>query len=281
MTLCLRAIACACSLLLCAAAPGAAAEPIKLVSRGDSNAAYAIKLLQLALSKAGVDDDLSIKDEALTATRLRQGLLDGVIDVIWTSTTKDLETAVIPVRIPLYKGLLGNRIFIVHRDNSDIFADVRSLADLEAFSYCQGRTWADTAILESNGLPVVSATKYEGLFHMVDGGRCDAFPRGVHEPWDEIKRRPDLELTIDTHVMLRYVSPYYYFVSPHRPEIAEKIEAGLRAAIADGSFDEYFYADPTIKSVLEQAQMDKRRVFYIDNPALPEKTPTDDKVLWY
>ena len=85
-----------------------------------------------------------------------------------------------------------------------------------AYRFGQGRDWSDTTIMRANGMKVVTAVKYDNLFLMADGKRFDGFPRGVHEPWAEIDKRPGLELTVDEHVMLVYRSPFYLFVSPSK-----------------------------------------------------------------
>lgn len=257
------------------------AEVVTLVSRGDANADYAIQLMKQALSKAERRYQFEIIEEAWAEMRSREALLSGQIDVTWTATSSDMEEGLLPVRIPLYKGLLGYRILIIHRDNRHLFAGVRTMEDLQNFTFCQGRMWTDTQILQSNDLTVVPATKYEGLFYMVDGGRCDAFPRGVHEPWDELARRPELELAVDENIMLEYRMPFYLFVSPLKPQLARDLERGLRQMIASGEFDEYFYANPTVQDVMNKSGMDRRRVFPLRNPDLPRATPLDDASLWY
>src|SRR5690606_21583774 len=126
----------------------------------------------------------------------------------------------------------------------------------------------------------VKVNKYPSLFYMVDGGRFDAFPRGVQEPWGEIAQRPELELTVEKRLMLVYRMPFYLFVGKDDRQLAADLERGLRLAIADGSFAEIFRNDPTVKSVLEQANLQNRLVFELKNPTLPKETPLDDEDLW-
>lgn len=272
-----------CSLFMAVSmAPAAIAEEevVRVASRGDANAEYAIRMLKLALSKSGRKYRVEVRDQALTSARLLQELVDGTLDAHWTATSKDIEERTIPVRIPLYKGLLGYRVLLINRDNANLFSGVDSFNELKQYSFGQGRGWTDSTILEANGLDVVLAAKYESLFHMVDGGRFDAFPRGVHEPWGEITARPDLNLSVDTNVLLVYRMPYYLFVSSHRKELAEDIERGLRHAIDDGSFDITFLEDPTVKAALEKTNLKGRAIFTLNNPELPAKTPLENDKLW-
>lgn len=258
----------------------AASEPVRIVSRGDANADYSIGLVKLALSRYGNRYQYDISSGALTGLRQKQSLLDGTVDVVWTATNQDMENDVLPVRVPLYKGLLGYRVLLVHRDNAHLFDSVRTKGDLLRFRYGQGRGWTDSDIMEANGMTVVMANKYESLFYMTDGKRFDAFPRGVHEPWLEMKSRPELALTVDTNILLVYRMPFYLFVAPGRPQLAKDIENGLLDAIDDGSFDTFFYASPTVQMVIDRVDLSTRQVFELTNPALPVNTPVNNPKLW-
>src|SRR5690606_4031780 len=140
------------------------------------------------------------------------------------ATNQEMEDKLLPVRIPLYKGLLGHRIFIIHPNNQAKFDRVQTFEDLRTITFGQGNTWADTQILESNELTVVKVNKYPSLFYMVDGGRFDAFPRGVQEPWGEIAQRPELELTVEKRLMLVYRMPFYLFVGKDDRQLAADLE---------------------------------------------------------
>jgi hypothetical protein len=74
--------------------------------------------------------------------------------------------------------------------------------------------------------------------------------------------------------------PFYLFVAPGNKILAQDIETGFNAMIADGSFDHEFLNDPSIKKVIELADLKNRKVFYLDNPALPKSTPVDRSELW-
>lgn len=270
---------CIAFLTLLAALPAAAQDTIQLVSRDDQNARHALEMIELGLEKADYDYELNIREGALTAARQLQDTREGTMDIMWAATDPELEETLLPVRVPLYKGLLGHRIFIMHRDYRDHFAGVSDWKTMKESVYGQGRGWPDTEILRSNGLQVETGT-YEGLFRMADGKRFHAFPRGVHEPWSEIESRPELDLIVDEHVMLVYRMPFYLFVSPTKPELAEALESGLLTAIEDGSFDRVFLGSPMVELARERAGLAGRTVFPIDNPNLPEATPVDDERLW-
>lgn len=86
-------------------------------------------------------------------------------------------------------------------------------------------------IVETNDLDAVKATQYSSLCHMLDGGRFEAFPWGVHEPWYELGRYPELALTVDDNLTLSYTSPFYFFVSKNNPDLARNLECACREAL--------------------------------------------------
>ncbi len=243
---------------------------------------YSVRMLTLALERSNTRYNIVPDADSSQRTQGRyiEDLRVGRIDVMWAASDASLEAQVLPVRIPLLKGLLGHRIFLIHKNSQHKFDAVNTLEDLKKIKLGQGTRWADTAILEGNGLNVIKTEKYESLLYMLDGGRFDAFPRGVQEPWSEVDKIPGLELAIEKRLMLVYKMPFYLFVSPDNKALAREIENGLNAMIADGTFDHEFLNDPSIKKVIELADLKNRTVFYLDNPALPEGTPIDRPELW-
>ncbi|MGM8227284.1 diguanylate cyclase [Cellvibrio sp. ARAG 10.3] len=257
-------------------------QVIRVNNFSDPNAAYAINMLRLALSHIDKPYRIDISTNDMTQARVNEEVrIGGNLDLAWTSSDARMEATVLPIRIPLFKGLLGYRILIINKHDQAKFDRVNTLEDLKQLTFGQGRTWADTNILESNGFTVIKTNKYPSLFHMVEGGRFDAFPRGVHEPFGELAQRPELELAVEKNLMLAYKMPFYLFVSKNNPGLANDIETGFNHAIANGSFDEAFMNAPEVKDVIEKANMKNRKVFYIDNPTLSPETPLDRAELWF
>lgn len=253
---------------------------IKVNEATDGNGRYAMLMVNLALSKIDTKYSMKVDSSVVTQARNIDDVATGRSDLLWAATNQEMEDKLLPVRIPLYKGLLGHRIFIINPASQARFDRVKTFADLKQFTFGQGTTWADSAILASNGLTVVKANKYQSLFYMVDGGRFDAFPRGVQEPWQELETNDNLPLAVEKRIMLVYRMPFYLFTGKQNKKLAADLELGLNRAIADGSFDKIFYSDPMVKAVLEKANLEARLVFNLDNPTLPKETPLDRPELW-
>jgi hypothetical protein len=255
---------------------------IRVTDFNDPNSEYAIKLLKLALSNVETRYRIEVNPDDFSQARVNEEVsTGGILDLLWTTGDTQTEALLRPIRIPIFKGLLGYRIFIINKDDQYKFDKITTLDELRKLTLGQGRTWADTRILEANGFNVVKTSKYDGLFYMVEGGRFDAFPRGVHEPFGELAKRSKMNLAIEKKLMIAYKMPFYYFVSKTNDKLANDVETGLNRAIANGSFDTFFMNAPTIKDVIEKADMKNRKVFYLDNPTLTKETPLDRTELWF
>lgn len=261
----------------------AADKILRVNDFSDPNASYAIKMLKLAIAHSDNPNyQVEISHENFTQTRTNEEVRSkGVLDVCWTSSDSDIEAQLRPIRIPLFKGLLGYRIFIINKNDQAKFSQVQTLEELKKLTIGQGRTWADGRILEANGFTVIKTNKYPSLFYMVEGGRFDAFPRGVNEPFGELEARPNMELAVENSLMLYYRMPFYLFVAPDNHSLAKDLETGFTRAIANGEFDKVFYGDKAIQDVLQKANMKNRKLFKLDNPLLSKETPVDRPELWF
>lgn len=258
----------------------ASTKILKLENLSTPNSVYSEGLLRLALSYSSHKYVFECVVDSTSQIRSLQNLKSGLADVLWIGTSDMLEKQLLPIRIPLYRGLLGHRVFMIREGTQHLFDGIETLNDLSRISIGQGSEWPDTAILEANGLNVVKVLRYDNLFPMLEGGRFDAFPRGVQEPWAEIEARPDMNLSVEKNLVLVYRMPYYFFVSKENRELQQEIESGLEKAIQDGRFDKYFFNSPIIKAMLEKANLKTRKTFYLKNPMLTPETPLDREELW-
>lgn len=258
------------------------AEVILTPPIANSNDQYCLDMLRLALSYS--EKKFTIETQSLpekTLPRVISELESGQLSVMWTASDKNKEQQLLPVRIPLFKGMFGYRVFIINRHNQSKFDRLKTLDVLRnEISFGQGRTWADTEILKSANLNVVTTMKFSGLMHMVEAGRFDAFPRGIHEPWSELTAFSGLELAVEKNILLVYKMPFYFFVANSNKQLHMAIERGLNQAIADGSFDKLFFGNEAVKNALANANLKGRRIFEIANPNLSVETPVDRSELW-
>lgn len=242
---------------------------------------YPIALLTLALNKTGVRYQLKPSDRImLQGKSIRQLRENRSVNVVWSMTDAQRESELLPIRIPINKGLIGWRVFIIHRDKQTAFSAVQSLAALQRYIPVQGEDWPDTKILQSNGFDVESVTQYMDNFSVISRFQADFFPRSVVEINSELAMdNIGSDLVLEEALAIYYPSAMYFFVNRSNPTLAKLIETGLQRAIADGSFNQLFLLH--YQPVIEQLDIPNRRVFELENPLLTAETPTEDSRLWF
>ena len=244
---------------------------VKVPSRpiNDLDSEYQLKLLELALDRAGQPYKLKRVDLNLNQFTLQQELRKGkTINVFWMGTSSTLESALIPVPIPLFRGLEGLRLSFIHGDAQEKFNQVNTLADLRQLKAAQGVGWADNKILEQAGIATY-AGRYSNLFRLInDGDKLDFFPRGLVEIFAERRELAAQypNLAIEQHLLIRYPFAEFFFVSPESPKLAKAIQTGLERAYADGSFMKFFHENPRIREALASAKLEQRVTISLPNP---------------
>lgn len=247
----------------------------------DPQQAYVTALLQQALARSGHSYALRRSALRMVQTRAMQEIAaaSGSVDVVWAMTSRARERQLLPVRIPIDRGLIGWRVALIQARQPDLLRAVRSIAGLARLSAGQMRDWPDSAILQANGLRLDTSSTYEGLFQQLAAGRIDYFPRSVIEAQSELASHARLPLALDAHLVIRYPAALYFFVGKHRPELARHIETGLETMLADGSFAQLFQRH--FGRLADGLSLPHRHVLDLVNPDLPEETPLARKALWY
>lgn len=267
-------------------ASGVRAETLHFVHPESSEAYYKQrdlyfqKVLRLALQKSGREHTISaVNLPPMSESRSAIFLDKDRYNVHWLMTNNAHELRLKPVRIPLFKGLIGWRLLMIHKDGSIPFSEVYDLSGLRKLRTTQGTDWPDSPILVASGFKVQLAQNWSSMIEFVARKRVDHFPRSVIEIWSELKQVQEKQLDVEQRLVLQYPAAYYFFVSKARPKHAAALESGLQTAIADGSFQQLF--DDTFGEDLRRAKLAERTVIRINNPMLPPHTPLAHKELWY
>jgi hypothetical protein len=248
--------------------------------QGDQSEHYAVRLLRLALAYAGQPHAILPTTYKMGQTRALVELQNGrAIDVLWTMSSRQRETELLPVRMPLDMGLIGWRLLLIRRSDAARFEAIRSAAELQQLSALQGHDWPDTDILRANGYRVDTGSDYAGMFKMLSSSRADYFPRSVFEVWNELDAFHWDDLMVAPGLALHYPSAFYFFVRKSNPALAQTIQHGLERMMADGSYARVF--NDYFGEVLRRSALPLRRIFELDNPLLPAATPLARRELWF
>lgn len=198
------------------------------------------------------------------------------IDILISMTSVQLEELFEPIRVPLYKGLIGKRLLLIHKNQLDYFSKLKP-EDLKKVTMVQGMAWPDTKILHENGYKTIGGDVYTTLFDYLTPNEPIGFPRAVHEIWGELNLSSNYEVAPSYYFY--YPTALYFFVRKDQKELAQRIEEGLLQMIDNGSFDAFFYE--FLGENLKKADLNHRVEIKLNNPFLPAATPLDNSKLWY
>jgi ABC-type amino acid transport substrate-binding protein len=262
--------------------------PLTSADDSDSRYDYDWAVLRTALDKTVPrfgPYELQQSTHVMSPPRVAQEALlpGGRINIFARATSPELERQFIPVRLPIDRGLLGYRMFLVRDADLPRFAAVRTLDDLRKLRVGQGKDWIDVPILRAAGFEVEEGTTYRGLFAMLDAGRFDFFSRGIDEARREFQERraSHPHMAVEPTLLMYYPLPLYFFLrrDAEGKLLARRIEAGMEMMIKDGSLNAIFqkYKGESLKN----AGLGRRRVLTLPNPTLTPETPLSRSELWF
>ena len=245
---------------------------------------YRWKLLELALARApngGESSQLVPFAEDITQNRGMQLLQSGTIDVIALGTNAEREAQMLPIKIDILRGIVGFRILVIRAADQARIARMDDKALRQQLIYGLNSQWADLPIMRANGFKVETSPAYEKLFGMLSAGRFDAFPRGLNEAARELEERKKSypQLAVEQTKALFFPYPVYFWVSRENTALAQRIEHGLKLALADGSFRQLFESYHAAE--IATLARDKRQVIRLANPVLPAGTAPPDTRWWW
>ncbi len=245
----------------------------KYSSQDDPREKFPLAVLALAMEKMQIKyiakpcPDVMERGRALI--ELEQGRR---VNLIWTSMALDAEKNLRPIRIPIFRGLIGHRLFLIPKTRQLEFAKIKTLDDLRKFNAGVGLGWVDGKIMEQAGLPV-TRDKYDTLFRLLDAESIDYFPRGANEIFAELaihqKNLPNM--MVAPNLMLVYKSDMIFYLNKKDEVLAGQIEKGILQAYEDGSYMKLFNEHPYTSQVLRDATLDKRVRLELSNPVLSDE----------
>lgn len=250
----------------------------------DNRYSYRTALLALALSYSNLRDPSdTIRLTALPDLPHARGLRllkeNSLRAVVSLATNQTREKEMRAIRIPILSGILGIRVFLIHKDNQEKLSNIEALKQLRQVPLGFVSHWGDTEILNHNEMNVIPVVRYETMFAMLNARRFDFIPRGVNEILPELKRfkKEYPNLTIETNNALWYPYPVYFFVNKNDTDLAERIEYGLQRARDNGSMERLF--NQHHQHIFEALNFNERKIYRLENPTLPPNTeaPIDNQ----
>src|SRR5471030_711797 len=219
-------------------APGVAPLELHISVLSDGHSAYFIRLLEASLNLIHQPFHIHyVKD--IPARRMWWMLGNGDINLFYGMRTKDKDSKeqIVPVRNALTNGLIGQRVLLIRRADTEVFAHVQSVADLKRTRLIAGfgAGWGDVKVWKATGLPLYEhAAPWTTIYAMVaEGNRhVDYLPRGVIEVSAEARKHP--ELVVEQHLLMDYPGDFGFYLASSAASYRPIIERALREAEATG-----------------------------------------------
>jgi hypothetical protein len=243
----------------------------------DSTHNYYLDLLNKVLP---TDTRIITTQRSMAQKRSMQELNSGDLTLAWSGAISAREAVFLPIRVPLFAGLLGTRVPVIRKDALVQFEQVKTADDLKALIACQGDQWPDSDILEDNGYKVERVNKFELMYRMLRAGRCDYFPRGITEVYTEVDHQEDDLVMAYDRIILVYKFPMYFFVGKSNTELEQVLTEALYSYAASGELIEFMKNHETTRNVFPLSKYKDSLIFKLDNPSLPPLTPVNDDKLW-
>ncbi|MFT7559749.1 MAG: hypothetical protein ACI93R_001664 [Flavobacteriales bacterium] len=282
----IRKVCAAFSLLFVLCAAAESTPVVKYANYTSYNSSYFSEIIGAAFEITRDTDGpyhLVPYEELLPSARVMLEVERGdIINVLWGPAVTQLsQSNVIPIHIPLMKGLSGYRLMFIKDENQDFFDGIHKKTQLNSFSVGQESGWMDVLIYLENNMKVIRAPDFHSIFSMLNAKRFEAFPVAITQITqilqDYNKEFPSLK--VEEGIVIYYPLPFYFYVNSDQPEMAKRLKNGLERMIESGEFDRRF--DKHFKHLEKEFNLKERRVFTLKNQFLMEDIPFDRNELWY
>ena len=197
-------------------------------------------------------------------------------------TSPEFEQQLQPIRVPVFRGLIGYRILMIRDTDQERFSQVKSIVDLHGTPLGLGIQWSDVPIMRDAGFNVVEMP-YTSLFKALAAGRFDAVSRAAHEIGPElmIVKAKLPRLTEEKSLVIAFRQASYFFVAKNDQRLAGVIRQGLLNAYDDGSFMDYFDNSPVVQRARQILDEKGRRLIWLENRYLSEETRNLPARFWF
>lgn len=206
-----------------------------------------------------------------SSIRYAQLLTEGdQLNLLWASPgtpTASADAIIIPIDI--VKGLLGYRVCLI---NANAVPNLNFVNDLHTFSALkigQGQ-WPDRAIYHFNKVTEIDSPNFSNLFKMLGAKRFDCIPLGIDEVEQvyQDKKSQYPFLAIDSHLLIYYHYPVYFYVSKKHPKLAQRLTLGLQKMQSSGEFNQLFLKYHA--QDIERLDLKKRSLICLKSPYINE-----------
>ena len=233
---------------------------------------YYLDLIDAALASTRPSHgpyEIIYSEEPLTSTRKHELLVAGdkvnIDRLVGFSAVEGPRKGLLRVEQPILNGVMGYRVLLIRKEQQDLFAPIKTAAQLQRFTMGFGRGW-EGYVYTHNNFRVVEAPNMDQLLKMLAGKRYSFVPLGVIEIEDNytLAGEPVNSLAIEQNLLLYMPLPVYFYVSPAAPALAERLTLGLKTIYANGRAQQIFRQH--FGARLQRLNLSRRHIIHLQNP---------------
>ena len=240
---------------------------------------YVELLLTSAISISGAKPIIEYFEFPSNQSRINKLLqTNSGLDLAWLPVDKERLSSISYVPLPIYKGLHGNRLLLIHRDRQKDFSAIDSLQGLAELVALQNKHWSDFNILIENGLTVNGELDVEEMYKAIADRLGDYFPRSALTIAAEQQRKQYLPIAIEQELAVVYPMYLFFFVNNNNPELLTRLTNGFRIMIETGEMTRIFNQFYGIKTT--NLNLSERRTFVLQNKRLPKSLESELMLSW-
>lgn len=239
--------------------------------------------LTWVLNKSGADYHLINTDHSMSSQVRKVALVQrGELDVMYAGTTIEMEEQLQPIHFPITRGLIGSRIFIINKKYQKEYDEIENIDDLKKHTGILSFGWPEKEVFEAVGLKQAEKV-YADIFPSLNSGSRYYFSRGVLEAFSELIDKEEVmpNLAVEKNILLKYQAAVLFFINPKNKRLRTILNDGFNKGYEDGSYEQFLYNHPLIKSSFEKAKLENRLVVDIPNPFFPERSMLIPNEYWH
>ena len=177
----------------------------------------------------------------------------------------------IVVYTPIQNGLLGYRSLIIREEDRVKFSAIHCEEELKKLQVGIPDSWSDAEFFRCNGFNVVERGTYDDIFQRLHNREFDFTALGINEIHSVFLEKAEevKGLAMVDHIMIYYPLPLLFYVNPDAPELAERIDKGMKIISENKTMDNIFISHN--KDILDSLNLSGRKLIRLENPILPKE----------
>lgn len=191
------------------------------------------------------------------------------LDALVSGTDIQREKDLLPIYIPLERGLLGFRACMIKPENQSLFSDIQQAKQFKENQLYVGlgSAWPDRNIMLNNGFLVRHANNRAALIEMLRDNELQCFSRSMMEIDDELSANS----AFSAEKRLAFIYPFadIIYLRKGATQLHQALEYGLKQAIEDRSYFELF--DHYYSDVLQKYEFYFRKILVLNNNNISPK----------